>query len=123
MDLNQNVNENVDTGTLRIHLTNESNGTPVQGAKISISYTGNPSQTIEEVSADDSGNSEELTLNAPPLEYSMEPSEEQPYAEYTIRGDSKCKDGGGRCTGRPDRHGCDSCTYTVRGISAENTGG
>ena len=47
MDLNQNVNENVDTGTLRIHLTNESNGTPVQGAKISISYTGNPSQTIE----------------------------------------------------------------------------
>lgn len=85
MDLNQNVNENVDTGTLRIHLTNESNGTPVQGAKISISYTGNPSQTIEEVSTDDSGNSEELTLNAPPLEYSMEPSEEQPYAEYTIR--------------------------------------
>lgn len=85
MDLNQKVNENVDTGTLRIHLTNESNGTPVQGAKISISYTGNPSQTIEEVSADDSGNSEELTLNAPPLEYSMEPSEEQPYAEYTIR--------------------------------------
>ena len=85
MDVNQNVNENVDTGTLRIHLTNESNGTPVQGAKISISYTGNPSQTIEEVSADDSGNSEELTLNAPPLEYSMEPSEEQPYAEYTIR--------------------------------------
>ena len=85
MDLNQNVNENVDTGTLRIHLTNESNGTPVQGAKISISYTGNPSQTIEEVSADDSGNSEELTLNAPPLEYSMEPSAEQPYAEYTIR--------------------------------------
>ena len=57
----------------------------MQGAKISISYTGNPSQTSEEVSADDSGNSEELTLNAPPLEYSMEPSEEQPYAEYTIR--------------------------------------
>ena len=27
MDLNQNVNENVDTGTLRIHLTNESKGT------------------------------------------------------------------------------------------------
>ena len=33
MDLNQNVNENVDTGTLRIHLTNESNGTPVQGSQ------------------------------------------------------------------------------------------
>ena len=27
----------------------------------------------------------ELTLPAPPLEYSMAPSEYQPYSEYTIR--------------------------------------
>ena len=85
MDLQPNVNENVDTGTLRIQLTNRSNGIPVQGAKISVSYTGNPSQIIEEVSSDDSGNTETLTLNAPPLEYSMEPSEQQPYSEYTIQ--------------------------------------
>lgn len=85
MDLQPNVNENVDTGTLRIHLTNRSNGIPVEGARISVSYTGNPSQTIEEVSSDDSGNTETLTLNAPPLEYSMEPSEQQPYSEYTIQ--------------------------------------
>lgn len=88
MDQQQNVNENisnhVDKGTLRISLTNLSTGQPVQGAKIAVSYTGNPSLTIEEVSADDSGNSEELALNAPPLEYSMEPGEQQPYAEYTI---------------------------------------
>lgn len=82
---NQNISDNIDTGTLRIHITNESTGSPVQGAKISISYTGNPSETIEEVSTDDSGNSEELTLDAPPLEYSMEPSEQQPYSEYTIQ--------------------------------------
>ena len=81
MDLQPNMNENVDTGTLRIQLTNRSNGIPVQGAKISVSYTGNPSQVIEEVSSDDSGNTETLTLNAPPLEYSMEPSEQQPYSE------------------------------------------
>lgn len=85
MDLQPNMNENVDTGTLRIQLTNRSNGIPVQGAKISVSYTGNPSQVIEEVSSDDSGNTETLTLNAPPLEYSMEPSEQQPYSEYTIQ--------------------------------------
>lgn len=84
MDLTQNVNENIDKGRLRIHLINESSGQPIEGAKIAVSYTGNPSETIEEVSTDDSGNTEELTLNAPPLEYSMEPSEEQPYAEYTI---------------------------------------
>ena len=50
-----------------------------------ISYTGNPSQSIEEVNTDESGNSQVLTLATPPLEYSMEPSENQPYSEYTIR--------------------------------------
>ena len=88
MDLQQNVNEsanNIDKGTLRISLTNASTGNPVQGAKIAISYTGNSSVTLEEVNTDDSGNSETITLNAPPLEYSMEPGEQQPYAEYTIR--------------------------------------
>ena len=71
MDQQQNINENIDKGTLRIHLINESTGRPIEGAKIAISYTGNPSDTIEEVSTDDSGNTEEVTLNAPPLEYSM----------------------------------------------------
>ncbi len=84
MDQQQNVNENIDKGTLQIHLVNESTGIPIEGARISISYTGNPSETIEEVTTDDSGNTEEITLDAPPLEYSMEPSEEQPYSEYTI---------------------------------------
>ena len=88
MDLQQNVNDNtnnIDKGTLRISLTNASTGNPVQGATIDISYTGNPSVTLEEVSTDDSGNSETITLNAPPLEYSMEPGAQQPYAEYTIQ--------------------------------------
>lgn len=84
MDQQQNVNDNIDKGTLRIHLVNQSTGVPVEGAKISVSYTGNPSQTLEEVSTDNSGNTETLTLDAPPLEYSMEPSENQPYSEYTI---------------------------------------
>jgi 5-hydroxyisourate hydrolase-like protein (transthyretin family) len=76
--------DNIDKGTLRIHLANESTGVPVKGAKIDVSYTGNPSQVLEEVSTDDSGNTETLTLDAPPLEYSMAPNEQQPYSEYTI---------------------------------------
>jgi 5-hydroxyisourate hydrolase-like protein (transthyretin family) len=82
MDNNAN---NIDKGTLRIHLISESTGLPIEGAKIDVSYTGNPSEIIEEVSTDDSGNTEELTLDAPPLEYSMEPTDQQPYSEYTIR--------------------------------------
>ena len=84
MDQNR-VENQVDEGTLQIHLTNASTGIPVKGAKISISYTGGPQQVLEEVDTDDSGNTEKITLDAPPLEYSMEPGENQPYAEYTIR--------------------------------------
>ena len=76
--------EAVDTGTLRVRVSGRSDGSPVPDAKISLSYTGNPSQTLEEVTTDESGNSQVLELDAPPLEYSMEPSEQQPYSEYTI---------------------------------------
>ncbi len=76
--------DNVDTGMLRVSVTDQNTGVPVPDADIQISYTGDPSQIIEEVETDVSGNSEMLTLAAPPLEYSMQPSERQPYAEYTI---------------------------------------
>ena len=48
MDQNR-VENQVDEGTLQIHLTNASTGIPVKGAKISISYTGGPQQVLEEV--------------------------------------------------------------------------
>jgi hypothetical protein len=73
-----------DRGTLKIRVNGKSAGNPVGEARISIGYTGDPSQPIEEVTTDASGNSETITLNTPALEYSMEPGEVQPYAEYTI---------------------------------------
>lgn len=76
--------EAVDEGKLRIRVMGKSTGEPINDAKISISYTGNPSNIIEEVTSDSSGNSGSLSLATPPLEYSMEPSEMQPYSEYTI---------------------------------------
>lgn len=74
----------IDQGTLRIRVNGRSEGNPIEDARISIGYTGDPSQPIEEVMTDASGNTDTLTLNAPPVEYSMEPGEIQPYAEYTI---------------------------------------
>ena len=50
-----------------------------------ISYTGESGQTIEEVRTDSSGQIPVLDVKTPPLEYSMEPSEQQPYAEYTVQ--------------------------------------
>ena len=58
---------------------------PIKDASIRLSYTGNPTEIIEELSTDISGQTAAVELPAPPLEYSMEPSEFQPYSEYTIQ--------------------------------------
>lgn len=73
-----------DQGTLQITALSDRN-IPIKDAVISLSYTGMPDQTLEELQTDRSGRSQLLTLPAPPLEYSLQPSEQQPYSEYTIR--------------------------------------
>ena len=80
----QNEN-NIDKGTLKVGITDRRTNNPIRDAKISISYTGEPNSTFEEVTSNASGMSEELTLDAPPLEYSMQPGEEQPFAQYTLQ--------------------------------------
>lgn len=74
-----------DTGQLQVRVTSSIGFLPVENASIEISYTGDPSSVIEKLSTDKNGVSETIDLDAPPLEYSMEPSENQPYSEYTIR--------------------------------------
>lgn len=74
----------VDEGTLRVRVSAQGNGMPVENAKVTISYTGGPQEVVEELTTDNSGNAQELILRTPPLEYSMQPNERQPYAEYTI---------------------------------------
>lgn len=76
--------ENVDKGRLQINVTSALGAVPIPGAKVAIYYTGEPGQELEEVTTDNSGQTETLELSAPPLEYSVEPSEQQPYSEYTI---------------------------------------
>lgn len=75
--------EAVDKGRLRVTVTSTQSA-PITDARITLSYTGNPSQVLEEVNTDVSGNTDVFTLDAPPIEYSMQPSEAQPYAEYTV---------------------------------------
>ena len=72
-------------GQLQIHVTTERGFFPIKDASIRLSYTGNPTEIIEELSTDISGQTAAVELPAPPLEYSMEPSEFQPYSEYTIQ--------------------------------------
>ena len=81
--------ENVDTGRYQVVVLDRLNNRPVENARVRISYTGTPDSVIEEVVTDSSGRTPVLELKTPPLEYSMEPVEEQPYAEYTVQIDAE----------------------------------
>lgn len=74
--------ESTDRGTLRVDVTSTIAIQPVTNASIRI-YNG--TSLVEELRTDSSGQSETLSLQAPPPEYSMEPGQPQPYAQYTIR--------------------------------------
>ncbi|WP_287971522.1 carboxypeptidase-like regulatory domain-containing protein [Blautia sp.] len=77
--------EGTDEGKLRLYVVSALRNQPIEDATVTISYSGEPNSVIEEVKTDASGMIPELTLPAPPLEYSMAPSEYQPYSEYTFR--------------------------------------
>lgn len=72
-----------DTGTLRIDVTGE-DGRPIENAVADISFTGDPNEILDEVNTDSNGQTETVTLPAPPLEYSESPGVEQPYSEYNL---------------------------------------
>lgn len=72
-------------GRLRINVVSAADSRPVADARIAVSYTGVPEQTLEEIFTDRSGQSEVLELDAPPEAWSLDPdNERQPYSEYTL---------------------------------------
>lgn len=73
------------SGKLQINVTSTLGLIPVQDATVTISYTGVPDVTVEKVTTDSSGQTQEIELPAPPLEYSLTPVEQQPYSEYNIQ--------------------------------------
>lgn len=82
---NHNGNHTADKGKLQINVTSEITSRPVADAVVSISYTGVPESTLEQLNTDSSGQTEEIELDTPPLEYSLNPTiESMPYAEYTL---------------------------------------
>lgn len=75
----------IDKGNLQVQVVSGIDMTPVSNARVTISYTGDPTSTLEELLTNSSGQTETIALNTPPLEYSINPTVEiQPYSEYTI---------------------------------------
>lgn len=80
--------ENPDVGGLQVNVTSSLGLIPIQGATVTISYTGVPQVAVERLTTDSSGQTEIVELPSPPLEYSVEPSEQMPYSEYNIQVDA-----------------------------------
>lgn len=79
------TNNLVDHGQLKIQVTSRQRTVPIPNATIEISYTGDPDSVLETVSTDENGQTPAVDLPAPPVEYSMSPSENQPYSEYNLK--------------------------------------
>ena len=75
-----------DTGTLQVNVTSRVQNTPVPDATVTLSYTGDPDSTLESLQTDESGQTQTVTLDAPPVEYSLDSDQEnQPFSLYTIQ--------------------------------------
>lgn len=70
-------------GRLQVHCVTP-NLAPVIGATVRISSPAEPTVVIEEFTTDESGLTPEIELPAPSIDYSLEPSQVQPYSEYNI---------------------------------------
>ena len=74
-----------DTGNLNVIVTGTDSYSPLSSATIEIANTGEPNRILESVNTDRNGQPGNIELSAPPREYSMEPTDNQPYSEYNVK--------------------------------------
>ncbi len=74
-----------DTGNLNVIVTGTDSYSPLSSATIEIANTGEPNRILESVNTDRNGQTGNIELSAPPLEYSMEPTDNQPYSGYNVK--------------------------------------
>ena len=76
---------NIDKGFLKISAVSTNNAIPIKDAVIEIAGSGDPDNPILKTKTDSDGITENIELSAPPIEYSLEPSDNQPYSLYNIK--------------------------------------
>lgn len=74
-----------DTGNLNVIVTGTDSYSPLSSATIEIANTGEPNRILESITTDQNGQTGYIELSAPPREYSMEPTDNQPYSEYNVK--------------------------------------
>lgn len=73
------------TGQLTLNVNSGINLIPIENAVINITYSGDPTGSLTTVTTNENGQTDTISLPTPPRQYSMQPQEIQPYAEYTMR--------------------------------------
>lgn len=73
-----------DSGFLRVDVNSAANQFPVTGAVVDIVSGEEQGKIVEELTTDESGQTEEITLPAPSVDLSLEPQNQRPYSEYSI---------------------------------------
>ena len=74
----------MDYGKLNIHVVSDNSGFPIPDATVQITSENEPESIIEEAVTNNVGQLNDIELTAPPVDYSMTPSANKPYSEYTI---------------------------------------
>ena len=72
------------SGALQVDVVSQENNFPIRDAEVSIAYKGDPESTVERLTTNSSGQTEQVQLAAPPVDYSLSPGLYQPYSEYIL---------------------------------------
>lgn len=72
------------TGKLQINVFDESIANPLSNSTVSVTISGQPESVVGEVLTNSSGKTDTLTLDAPPVEYSLSPGSPKPYSDYDV---------------------------------------
>ena len=108
----------MDYGKLNIHVVSDNSGFPIPDATVQITSENEPENIIEEAVTNNVGQLNNIELAAPPVDYSMTPSANKPYSEYTITiSASSCHRRNRQCGTF-----CHSRPYTMGRLPAKNTG-
>ncbi len=71
-------------GKLNFQITSSNTNRPLEDVNIRIVNENEPTTTVAQTKTNADGQIEDIELEAPPVEYSMEPSANKPYSEYTL---------------------------------------
>lgn len=78
------INQLQYTGQLKVSVISTVAYIPIEGATVTITTTEEPNDVLLRLNTDISGETDIVTLDTPPLAYSEEFSDRQPYADYNV---------------------------------------